>query len=82
MHAPLPRQNGPVRRRLRRRERQADLLLFGHTHQPLTDYEDGLYLMNPGSLGYGGTYGYVDITPAGIVTNLALDLPRRPGGDR
>ena len=64
------------------RERQADLLLFGHTHQPLTDYEDGLYLMNPGSLGYGGTYGYVDITPAGIVTNLALDLPRRPGGDR
>ena len=64
------------------REYGADVLLFGHTHQPLTDYEDGLYLMNPGSLGYGGTYGYVDITPAGIVTNLALDLPRRPGGDR
>ena len=66
----------------RARAAGADILLFGHTHQPLTDYEDGLYLMNPGSLGYGGTYGYVDITPAGIVTNLALDLPRRPGGDR
>lgn len=53
------------------RERKADILLFGHTHQPLTDYEDGLYLMNPGSLhGTEGSYGIVDLTPAGIVTNL------------
>lgn len=64
------------------RERGADMLLFGHTHQPLTDYEDGLYLLNPGSLGYGGTYAFVDITPAGIAANLALDLPHRPGRAR
>ena len=53
------------------RERKADILLFGHTHVPLTDYEDGLYLLNPGSLhGSQGTYGILDITPAGIVTNV------------
>lgn len=53
------------------RERKADILLFGHTHTPLEEYEDGLYILNPGSLsGAEGTYGYVDITKAGIVTNI------------
>ncbi len=51
-------------------ERQADILLFGHTHEPLQEYRDGLYVLNPGSLGYGGTYGLVEITPAGIMTNI------------
>lgn len=52
-------------------ERGADILLFGHTHEALTDYVDGLYIMNPGSLHGGeGTYGFVDITPAGVVTNI------------
>lgn len=53
------------------RSRKADILLYGHTHVAQTDYEDGLYLMNPGSLhGSTGTYGIIDITPAGIVTNI------------
>lgn len=53
------------------RRNRADVLLFGHTHQPLTEYRDGLYIMNPGSLnGSFGTYGTLDITPAGIVTNI------------
>ena len=53
------------------RDRHADIALFGHTHDPMTDYRDGLYLMNPGSLsGSDGTYGILDITPAGIVTNI------------
>lgn len=53
------------------RSRKADILLFGHTHEALTEYRDGLYLMNPGSLcGSTGTYGILDITPAGIVTNI------------
>ncbi len=53
------------------RGQKADVLLFGHTHEPLTEYEDGLYIMNPGSLnGSGATYGILDITPAGIVTNI------------
>ena len=57
------------------RERGAQVLLFGHTHQPYTDYDQGLYLMNPGSLsGWGAGYGTLDITPQGIVTNL-VKLP-------
>ena len=53
------------------REKKADILLYGHTHKAFTDYEDGLYFMNPGSLSYWRpTYGTVDITPQGIVTNV------------
>lgn len=53
------------------REQKADILLFGHTHTPYQDYDDGLYLLNPGSLhGYHATYGIIDITPAGIVTDI------------
>ncbi len=53
------------------REKKADIVLFGHTHQAVTDYDNGLYIMNPGSLhGSLGTYGIIDITPAGIVTNI------------
>lgn len=57
------------------RSRKADILLFGHTHIPLSSYEDGLYIMNPGSLGHPregkSTYGIIDITDAGIVVNIA-----------
>ena len=52
------------------RERGAEILLFGHTHVPLATYDDGLYILNPGSVGHGdGRYGIVDITPAGVVVN-------------
>lgn len=50
------------------REAGADIALYGHTHIPHEEYADGLYLFNPGSLGYGGTYGYVDIAAGGIRT--------------
>ncbi len=30
--------------------------LFGHTHVPVNRTEEGILLLNPGSLGYGGTY--------------------------
>lgn len=57
------------------RRRKADILLFGHTHLPFTSYEDGLYIMNPGSVGHPAegkpTYGIIDITEAGIVLNIA-----------
>ena len=57
------------------RERKAQVLLYGHTHNAFTDYEDGLYLMNPGSLsGWQATYGTLDLTEQGIVTNV-VTLP-------
>ncbi len=56
------------------KRRKADILLFGHTHFAYTSYEDGLYIMNPGSVGHPAqgrpTYGVVDITGAGIVTYI------------
>ena len=57
------------------RELDANVVLFGHTHQPLCTYREGVHLLNPGSLGYPGeqgrTYGIVDITPQGIACFLA-----------
>lgn len=53
------------------RARNARVALFGHTHQALTMYDDGLYLINPGSLGHGGTYATIDIDSAGgIIANI------------
>ena len=53
------------------REEKADILLFGHTHNAMTYYEDGLHMLNPGSChGYMASYGFIDITEKGdIVTN-------------
>lgn len=44
----------------------ASIVLFGHTHIPYTSYENGLYLMNPGSVRQNSC-GIVDITPQGIM---------------
>lgn len=53
------------------RSRKADILLFGHTHAAMTEYRDGIYIMNPGSLhSSSGTYGILDITHAGIVPSI------------
>ena len=62
------------------REAEADLLLFGHTHEPLEKYipaneENGLdkplYLFNPGSLGSSGDgyghFGLIEIRDNGIL---------------
>lgn len=50
----------------------ADIALFGHTHVAMTEYEDGIYYMNPGSVALpqqgSPSYGVIDITGAGIVT--------------
>lgn len=54
----------------------AEIALFGHSHCGMTAYEDGLYLMNPGSpsspRGSKPSYGMIDIVPTGIVTSLVL----------
>lgn len=51
--------------------RGAKIALFGHTHVPLIKYENGLYLVNPGSLslsrGGGESYAVIDIEENGIM---------------
>lgn len=44
----------------------AHIALYGHTHNPVTDYDDGFYAMNPGSI-RDGNYGVVDIVDGGII---------------
>ncbi|MBQ5567659.1 MAG: metallophosphoesterase family protein, partial [Oscillospiraceae bacterium] len=40
---------------------RADVLLFGHTHTPYYADVNGLTVINPGSIGYGDTYGVLTI---------------------
>ncbi len=53
-----------------------DLALFGHTHEKHCEYRDGIYLVNPGSLGkpqYGDpSYASIDLLPSGILVNHCL----------
>ena len=48
------------------KEENCRIALYGHTHESVTDYDDGLYVMNPGSARVG-EYGAIDITPSGIM---------------
>lgn len=34
------------------KSRGIDIVVYGHTHKPVVEYEDGLYAINPGSLTY------------------------------
>lgn len=52
------------------RRRGANILLFGHTHEPVNFYEDGMHIMNPGSAMHK-RYGVLDITPSGVIANTA-----------
>ena len=48
----------------------ADIILFGHTHLAITEYDEGRYFVNPGSLSHGSTgfrsYAVIDILENGI----------------
>lgn len=56
------------------RQEKADIVLYGHTHLAVTDYVDGMYIMNPGSVGYGRCYGFVDITEKGDVICILREM--------
>ncbi|MEG0542767.1 MAG: YfcE family phosphodiesterase, partial [Angelakisella sp.] len=56
------------------RDAKAEVALYGHTHLACSDYEDGVFLINPGSVMGGScnppSYLALDITAAGIVPNI------------
>ena len=57
------------------RQNQADIVLYGHTHVSECRYEDGMYIINPGSLGYPRdsskpSYALLDISEKGILPNI------------
>jgi len=51
------------------RERQADIVMFGHTHVPMLDLSDDVWAVNPGSLALPRQRG-------GIPTYMIMDLDR------
>lgn len=59
------------------RERNCTIALYGHTHVKVTKYQDGIYIMNPGSPSEPrdgrASYGIIDIVPGGIMT-FTVDL--------
>lgn len=52
-------------------ERNCQIALYGHTHIAKTLYEDGIYIVNPGSCSIsrqgGNSYAVIDITEKGIM---------------
>lgn len=59
------------------RQNHADILLYGHTHVRECRYEDGLYIINPGSLGCPRgdrkySYALLDISENGVLANIAF----------
>lgn len=57
------------------RKNGCDLALYGHTHVPECRYEDGLYIINPGSLTYPrdgskASYALISISEKGILPNI------------
>ena len=56
------------------RKKGATVALYGHTHKALVKYDDGLYLVCPGSVSRPAdrhpTYATIDITEKGIFCNI------------
>ena len=50
------------------------IALYGHTHRGETHYDEGIYVMNPGSPSCPrngrASYGVIDVTPSGSMTFL------------
>ena len=53
---------------LRAKEKEVDLALFGHTHNPYERCYEGVRLFNPGSIGQG-SYGVIYVEKKGIVAS-------------
>ncbi|MEA5085405.1 MAG: metallophosphoesterase [Lachnospiraceae bacterium] len=61
------------------REQEADVVLFGHIHQPVLDESMGIMLFNPGSISLPRstqypTYGILEVRESGIVQCKAFQL--------
>lgn len=50
----------------RAKDVKAHIALYGHTHNSVTTYEDGIWLVNPGSI-HDGSYAVVDLLGNSVV---------------
>lgn len=60
------------------REAQADAVCFGHTHRSLVEYENGVLLLNPGSLslprGCAASCGLLEVDRGSVRAQILLSL--------
>ena len=49
---------------------QADILLFGHTHQPFHDRRGKCTFLNPGSVNFGGSFAVLVIADGRLSARL------------
>lgn len=66
-------------------ENQADICVYGHTHVPLVEEHNGMYIINPGSLslprgGSRASYGIIDIDERGNITPEIVELKEVENG--
>lgn len=57
------------------REKNADIIVFGHTHIPFEERKNHLSILNPGSVRFGNTYGVIEIENKKIGLSV-LNFPR------
>ena len=67
---------GPGAAIQRAKTEKAQVLLYGHTHEAYCGYEDGLYVMNPGSISQPRasskkSYGLLELSEKGILCSIA-----------
>lgn len=55
-------------------ENECSITLYGHTHVPDIDYKDGIYIVNPGSVGRSRegaeSYAVLDISKSGVLPHI------------
>lgn len=53
------------------RDTKADIVIYGHTHEKKCEYVDGVYYINPGSLGkpndFDPSYALIEVLPSGVL---------------
>jgi putative phosphoesterase len=68
---PFSVKNGISRLKAMAKGENINLVLYGHTHISNTEYDEGIYFVNPGSLSSpregSRSYAVVDILPKGIM---------------
>lgn len=58
------------------RQAEAQLVLFGHTHQPMYEEHNGVHYLNPGSAkGYGASYGLAYVHEGQVVRCELKKMP-------
>lgn len=57
--------------RMAAKEKGAQVVLFGHTHYATDEVVDGVRYFNPGSLGYGKSFGVIEVKDGQVLSNIA-----------